>query len=664
MSTLNLGILAHVDAGKTSLTERLLFAAGVIGEIGSVDDGSTQTDSLALERRRGITIKTAVASFVIDDLAVNLIDTPGHPDFIAEVERVLSVLDGVVLVISAVEGVQAQTRVLMRALQRLHLPTLIFVNKIDRRGAQYDRVLQGIAERLTPAIIPMGSVSGLGTRSAGFTPSGPADGAFTTRLADQLADHDDDLLAAYLEDETTVSYRRLRSTLAAQAKLGLVHPVFFGSASTGAGVDTLAAGVRELLPAARGDADGPVSGTVFKVERGPAGEKIAYVRLFSGLLRTRDRLQFGAGHAATVTAISVFDRGPAARRGSVTAGQIGKLWGLSEIQIGDPVGGSGPATAHRHFAPPTLETVVMPGRPADKGALHVALAQLAEQDPLINLRQDDVRQEILVSLYGEVQKEVIQATLADDFGLETGFLQTTTICMERPIGTGSAVEVIDHSPNPFLATVGLRIDPAPAGSGVQFRLEIELGSLPLSFLAAIEATVQDTLRQGLYGWQVTDCTVALTRSGYWPRQSHAHGTFDASMSSTAGDFRNLTPLVLMSALQQGGTRVYEPVLRFCLEIPADVFGAILPVLVKLSAIPQTPVIRGSVCVLEGEIPVARVRELDQQLPALTRGEGVLETTFGRYQPVRGTVPVRPRSDRNPLNRKEYLLRVARRSGGR
>ena len=142
MRTLNLGILAHVDAGKTSLTERLLYAAGVIDEIGSVDDGSTQTDSLALERQRGITIKSAVVSFVVDDVTVNLIDTPGHPDFIAEVERVLSVLDGAVLVISAVEGVQAQTRVLMRTLQRLRIPTLIFVNKIDRGGADDARVLR------------------------------------------------------------------------------------------------------------------------------------------------------------------------------------------------------------------------------------------------------------------------------------------------------------------------------------------------------------------------------------------------------------------------------------------------------------------------------------------------------------------------------------------
>src|SRR5262249_18361863 len=145
------------DAGKTSLTERLLYAAGVIGAVGSVDHGDTQTDTLALERQRGITIKAAVVSFPINEVTVNLIDTPGHPDFIAEVERVLSILDGAVLVISAVEGVQAQTRVLMRTLQRLKIPTLIFVNKIDRSGADCERVLRDISDKLTPALVPMGS---------------------------------------------------------------------------------------------------------------------------------------------------------------------------------------------------------------------------------------------------------------------------------------------------------------------------------------------------------------------------------------------------------------------------------------------------------------------------------------------------------------------------
>src|SRR2546422_2519172 len=377
--TLSLGILAHVDAGKTTLTERLLYAAGVIDEVGSVDEGTTQTDSLALEVQRGITIKSAVVSFTIGDVAVNLIDTPGHPDFIAEVERVLRVLDGAVLVISAAEGVQSQTPLLMRALQRLHVPTLVFVNKIDRRGADGERVLQGISERLAHAVVAMGSARDLGTRAAGFTPADASDASFTARLASALAERDETLLAAYVDDEASVSYRRLRDELAAQTKRALVHPVFFGSAITGAGVQSLMSGIAELLPAAAGDLDGPVSGSVFKIERGPAGEKIAYVRMFSGTVRTRDRLRFGPDAERKVTAISVFDEGKTVRQASVSAGEIGKLRGLTEIQIGDAIGTARTAAVQHHFAPPTLETVVVPLNPDDKGALRVALGQLAEQ---------------------------------------------------------------------------------------------------------------------------------------------------------------------------------------------------------------------------------------------------------------------------------------------
>ncbi|MGW0570668.1 GTP-binding protein [Streptomyces tauricus] len=703
MHALNLGILAHVDAGKTSLTERLLHTVGIIDEIGSVDDGSTQTDSLALERQRGITIKSAVVSFEIDDVTVDLIDTPGHPDFIAEVERVLGVLDGAVLVISAVEGVQAQTRVLMRTLRRLRIPTLIFVNKIDRRGADTDRVLRSIAERLTPAIVPMGLVDGLGTRDARAIPHTGAGtdtdtdtDAGTAGLLDVLAAHDDELLASYVEDDT-VPYRRLRAALAEQTGRARVHPVFFGSAMTGAGVDALISGIRDLLPAAGGRPDGPVSGSVFKVERGPAGEKIAYVRMFSGTVRTRDLLTFGDGgegilRQGKVTAIDVFERGSARRETSVTAGRIGTLRGLADIRIGDTIGvpggqsgdpagaaetlgSAGPAgtvaTARstglagpvgpQHFSPPTLETVVVPARPGDKGALHTALTQLAEQDPLIDLRYDETRQEISVSLYGEVQKEVVQATLADEFGLDVGFRETTTICVERPVGSGEAVEFNGKDANPFLATVGLRVDPAPVGSGVEFRLEVELGGMPYAFFKAVEDTVKATLDQGIHGWQVTDCTVTMTHSGYSPRQSHAHQGFDKSMSSTGADFRGLTPLVLMDALRRAGTQVYEPMHRIRLEAPADTLGALLPVLAGLRAVPQVTETRGGACVLEWSIPAARVHELEQRLPGLTRGEGELEAAFDHYAPVgRGHIPQRPRTDHNPLNRKEYLLNVTRR----
>jgi ribosomal protection tetracycline resistance protein len=661
--TLNLGIVAHVDAGKTTLTERLLFAAGVIDEIGRVDDGSTQTDTLTLERQRGITIKSAVVSFVIDDVTVNLIDTPGHPDFIAEVERVLGVLDGAVIIVSAVEGVQSQTRLLMRALQRLRVPTLIFVNKIDRVGAQYERSLRSIAERLTPAIIPLGSTSGLGTRSPGFTPYGAADADFTSGLVDLLADNDDAFLAAYVNDEATVSYRQLRGELATQTGQALVHPVFFGSAITGAGVDELISGITELLPAAEGDVDGPVSGVVFKVERAPAGEKIAYVRMFSGTVRVRDLLRFDRDEEGKVTGVSVFERGSTVQRASVAAGQIGKLRGLGDIRIGTEIGEHRTTQERHYFAPPTLETVVVPSRSADKGALHVALTQLAEQDPLINLRQDDVRQELHVSLYGEVQKEIIGATLANDYDIDVEFRETTAICVERPISVGEAVELLPkaRSPTtPFLATIGLRVEPAVLDSGVQFGVDVQVGSIPThvfktveAFHEAMERTVIETLRQGIYGWEVTDCSVTMIDCDYQAPPRRWPGT-------TASDFRLLTPLALMGALKQAGTVGCEPIHRFHLEIPSDMFGATVSALARLRAIPQTQEMRGSSYVLEGEVPATRVHELQQHLPALTRGEGLVECEFDSYRPVHGNAPTRPRTDYNPLNRKEYLLHVMRR----
>ena len=230
-------MLAHVDAGKTSLTERLLYRAGVVRELGSVDRGTTTTDSLDLERRRGITIRTAVASFTLPTPTgprlVDLVDTPGHPDFVAEVERALSVLDGVVLVVSAVEEVQARTRVLMRAVRRLRLPTLLFVNKIDRVGADVDAVLDAIRTRLTPAILPMGAAAGLGARSAAFTAYADDDRSLRERETVALAEHDDALLAAYVDGEDRTP-DQLMSLVAEQTRAEDLHPVFAGSAATGA----------------------------------------------------------------------------------------------------------------------------------------------------------------------------------------------------------------------------------------------------------------------------------------------------------------------------------------------------------------------------------------------------------------------------------------------
>ena len=279
-----------------------------------------------------------------------------------------------------------------------------------------------------------------------------------------------------------------------------------------------------------------------------------------------------------MTAVAVFEQGAAVSRRALEAGRIGKLWGLGDVRIGDALGPPAGGAAAQ-FAPPTLETVVVPAREQERGALHAALTQLAEQDPLIDLRRDELRGELLVSLYGEVQKEVVGATLADEYGLEVAFEASTTICIERPAGSGAAFELIGVDPNPYLATVGLRVDPVPAGAGVTFGIEVERGSMPPAFFTAVEESARETLAAGgNHGWRVPDCAVTMTHSGYWARQSHSHAEFDKSMSSTAGDFRMLTAVVLARALREAGTEVLEPLHRFRLEVPPDLVGQVLSAL--------------------------------------------------------------------------------------
>jgi ribosomal protection tetracycline resistance protein len=479
-----------------------------------------------------------------------------------------------------------------------------------------------------------------------------------------LAEHDDELLDAYLDDAATVSGERLRSALARQAQAGVVHPVFSGSAKTGLGVEPLIAGIAELLPARAGDPDGALAGTVFKIERGGSGEKVAYVRMYSGTVRVRDRVRFGHDLEDKVTAISVFDGGTDVRRDSVAAGEIARLRGLADVRIGDPIGEPRGPLGEAQFAPPTLESVVVAEDPREEVALRAALAQLAEQDPLIGVRSDETGRELSVSLYGEVQKEVIEATLARDYGIAVGFRETTTIYVERPAGRGDAVEILNTDANPFRATIGLRVDPAPPGSGFRFRLDVDGRTVPLYAFKRAEVFgeqmahwIRQTLQEGLFGWQVTDCVVTMTRCGY--SVPDGPPSTRGPLSSPA-DFRKLTPLVLMQALADAGTVVCEPMVRARAEVPLTAVGAVLPALARLDGTVEAPALDASRATIEAELAAARIHDLQRQLVALASGEGVLETEFAGYRPVSGEPPVRKRTTPNPLNRAEYLMHLARR----
>ncbi len=646
MRTLNLGILAHVDAGKTSLTERLLFDTGVIDRLGSVDTGNTQTDSLELERQRGITIRAAVVSFTIGDTVVNLIDTPGHPDFIAEVERVLGLLDAAVVVVSAVEGVQAQTRILVRALQRLAVPFVFFINKVDRPGARYDEVVQNLADQLRVRPIAMSTVTGAGGKSARVEATDVKSEPFFSILCEILAENDEDLLRDYLLTPDGVEAERLLQSLAHQTAHGLVHPAFAGAAMTGAGLPALISAIVDMLPARQPDPEGEVSGKIFKIERGWGGEKLSYLHLTSGTIQLRQYLPLPQG-PVRVTGIQLFEDGHVHNSTHLRAGQIARVTGFTSARIGDRVGADAVADSPFHFAPPTLETRVVSRRPAEHAALWLALNQLTEQDPLIGLRRNDETNEVFVSLYGEVQKEIIQSELLTGFGIEAEFEESTIICVERLAGIGHGLQTIFKAPNPFIATVGLRVEPRPDGAGNSFALEVEVGQMPASFYRAVEETVFETLKQGIFGWRVVDCHVAMTAA----RQS--------APSSTAADFRQLTPWVLAMALTEAQTYVCEPIDHFHLEAPAAAMTRLSTVLAKAGAVTRNAVISGGMARLEGTIASAMVQGVQQQVPGLTGGMGAMETSFSHYARADNPPPPRRRLGADPFNERDYLLSLRR-----
>jgi ribosomal protection tetracycline resistance protein len=414
------------------------------------------------------------------------------------------------------------------------------------------------------------------------------------------------------------------------------------------GVGPLLDGIGDLLPPAPAP-ENRLRARVFAIEQGASGEKVAYVRSYGGQLRVRQRVTVYRrepegtvgdfnGQISALRVVGERD----GTRATLIAGHIGQIRGLAGIRIGDQIGSPDGLAGQAHFARPSLETVVRAERTTDAPALHAALVSLAEQDPLIHT-QVNAEGGSSVLLYGEVQKEVIAATLADVYGVRAAFAPSTIVHIERPVGTGTAYEPIGHG---FAASVGLRVGPA-LGEGLVYRLEVELGSLPLAFHRAIEETVRQTLEQGAHGWPVTDVAVTLTQCGYW------------SPVTVAGDFRNLTPFVLAQALAVAGTRVYEPCHHFDVEVPLDRLGPVIGQLSRLGAhIHET--VKGSSWQITGDIPARLVPAFQRQLPGLSSGEGVWSSRLNGDRPVPIPPPTRRRTDGNPFNRAEYTRFLAQR----
>jgi ribosomal protection tetracycline resistance protein len=348
-----------------------------------------------------------------------------------------------------------------------------------------------------------------------------------------------------------------------------------------------------------------------------------------------------------VKKLHLFRMGKSVQSPQAHAGEFCKVWGFPDIRIGDVVGEWSDKIREFHFVAPQMEARIEASEPEKNHHLYQALTELAEEDPLIKVSRETFHNEIYLRIFGEVQKEVLTAMLQERYGLAVTFSDTRVVCIEKPYGTGQALDVMGGDGNPFVATIGLRVEPGRLGSGVSYRLEVQLGSLPLPLHRAIEETVYETLQQGLYGWEVTDIAVILTHSGY------------SSVATTAGDFRNLTPLVLMGALTQAGTEVYEPLSEFELSAPLHAISQAIFKLTMAKAVFERPILHPDTFLLTGTLPVATMEEFKRELYAMAGGEGIFLTRPSGFRKIEQPFPTRRRADHNPLNRKEYLLHVLR-----
>jgi ribosomal protection tetracycline resistance protein len=644
----NVGLLAHVDAGKTTTTEQMLFRSGRIRTPGRVDAGTTQTDYLEVERRRGISVRMAATALEWKGATINLIDTPGHTDFVAEVERSLRILDGAVLIISAAEGVQAHTETLWHALRTLGVPTLLFVNKVDRFGASPERVLRQIRSRLTDRAVP---AQALPTPEHDFQ---GAERVGAPALLEVLAEWDEPSLARYVDgdpgegnpvDGNHSAEGWVHRRLAKLTQAGMAFPVLFGASLKGIGVAELMDAVVAYLPPPRTLPGAEPAGVIFKVEPDPVMGRMAYVRLFSGTLRTRAAIPVsGRPEPVRVVAMRKMYARTHQDVGELSAGDIAVVCGLGSVRAGDVIGvPEGLPPAHR-LAAPVLRVRVWPEREQDLPRLLHAVQALADEDPSLLVHWVPEVRQIHVTVTGPVQVEVVQALLQHRHGLGARFSPPDVIYQEAPVGVGEGEAGSWLNPRSW---VRLRVAPGEPGIGLVY---VPLGrhdDLYPQFEAEVRRSVESTLQQGLAGWQVTDARVTLVAGRF------------CSISTTVGEYTDATAMAVMSALAAAGTRLLEPLYAFRLSVPEAAAGRVMAELLQMRAVFDPPVAEGGGrLVLDGTVPVATSLAFPARVSGLTGGRGIWSARPAGYQPAPpGTQAERSRTGVNPLDRNLYRLAI-------
>ncbi len=621
---------ARVDAGKTTVYEQLLVYSGKIREAGSVDRGTAHTDDLPVERRRGISVKATCVSLQWKGTDVHLIDTPGHTDFSAEIERSFWALDAAVLVVDAVRGVQPQTETLFRALKAQGMPLLFFLNKTDREEAAPDEVLTQIRKKLTKEICPL------------WNPE---------EAAEYVCGTSDELTIRWLEGEN-VPPEEIRGTLARLTAAGQVCPVLRGSALRGRGITELLDAMVTYLPGPD-TSEKELCGVAFATAQDRNMGRGLWIRLYGGSLENRMTLEVRKGTdritgepVLVQLKISQIRNAAGEDIGALSAGGVGIVYGLGDLEIGHVFGN--PEKLPRKVQPGTLRTPLMtvravPEDPADMQRLREACAALSSEDPLLRARYVKTTGEMILQIMGKVQLEILQETLDTRFGLKVSFGEPAVIYRETIRGRATGF-VAYTMPKPCWAVLEFDLEPGPRGSGIKFSSVVPARDILPRYQHQVEQALPLALSQGRLGWQVTDLKVVLTGGNHHPVHTHPL------------DFIVATPMGIHDGLRRGGSVLLEPVLEIAFAAPAGCAGRIISDVQQMRGDVTDSSADEETVTLRALVPAASFMDYPVKFASLTGGRGSMSTSLHGYRecPIElGKTSSRRGVD--PLDTAKYIL---------
>jgi len=619
-------LLAHVDAGKTTLTERILSRSGVIRNPGSVDAGTAHTDTMSVERRRGISVKAACVRFRHKHIQFDLIDTPGHADFSAEVERSLQAMDAAVLVVCSVEGVQPQTELLFSVLKQHRIPVIFFLNKTDRAGSDPERVLAQIRRRLTPDALF------LNDRDA---------------MTDLLCDRDDALMERFLCGEM-FSDTFLRQQVCCLAGRGELYPVLSGSALRDEGIAELMDAMADCAPPAM-DA-GSLCGVVFAAQQHKTLGRGLWIRLYGGHLENRTSVSIPSASAGEsqenqlkITQIWTPDAVPS---GALSAGEIGLVYGLGNTPIGTILGDR--TLLPRNVAPGSLRTPVItvqaiPEKKEQMQNLRQACDILAGEDPMLNTQYIRSLDELHLQVMGTIQLEILEDVLLERFGLNVRFGEPAIIYKET-IAAPAEGYVAYLAPKPCWAILRFRIEPGPRGSGVQFTSQVPVQTIQTRYQNQVAQAIPLALNQGRLGWEVTDVKITLLDGG--EHKFHTHPL----------DFVVATPMAIQDGLRNGGSALLEPILEVRFLLPQECVGRVMNDVNSMRGQVLDSISDGDRVILNALVPVSTSLEYAVTLATATGGRGAMSIRLHGYRECPLELgATTPRRSTDPLDTSKYIL---------